>query len=99
MRKRIKRAAQRSAARKKRATVPLDLVVELLLVIDDTVFAAQTKYANTSNANLTLLYMRNYFAHYLNGVNNLYQNIFQDDADVRITVKLKNLIFIQVTVF
>ncbi len=35
---------------------------------------------------------------YLFKVNNIYENTFQNDPDVRITIKLKNCIFIQVEI-
>ena len=50
---------------------PFDLYIELLIVTDYTIFQDQTRFSNLTNTNYILLYMRTYFAHYVNGVKNI----------------------------
>jgi len=40
--------------------------------------------------------MKSYFAHYVNGINQIFLNSFQNDNDLRITVKLSNYLFLKV---
>jgi hypothetical protein len=53
-------------------------------------------YAGTTNQTLVFLYMKAYFAHYVNTVNQRYQNSFTTDSDLRLTVRLTNFLFITV---
>jgi hypothetical protein len=53
-------------------------------------------YAGTTNQTLVFLYMKAYFAHYVNTVNQRYQNSFTTDPDLRLTVRLTNFLFITV---
>jgi hypothetical protein len=53
-------------------------------------------YAGTTNQNLVFMYMKAYFAHYVNTVNQRYQNSFTTDPDLRLTVRLTNFLFITV---
>lgn len=47
---------------------PFNLYDEVLVVTDYTIFRDHQVYAQTTNTNLVFLYMRTYFAHYINGV-------------------------------
>lgn len=48
---------------------PFDLYVEVLVVTDYTIYEDHQNFAQTTDQNLVFLYMRTYFAHYINGVN------------------------------
>jgi hypothetical protein len=53
-------------------------------------------FSGTTNQTLAFLYMKAYFAHYVNTVNQRYQNSFTTDPDLRLTVRLTNFLFITV---
>lgn len=59
------------SSRSKRAQAngqPFDLYVEVLVVTDYSIYQDNIEYAQTSDVNLVFLYMKTYFAHYINGV-------------------------------
>lgn len=47
---------------------PFNLYVEVLIVTDYTIYEDHQNYAQTNDQNLVFLYMRIYFAHYINEV-------------------------------
>ena len=79
--------------------LPFKLYLEVLVVTDYTIYDDFTRYAQTNNTDLVFLYMKNYFAHYINEVNQRFQNSFGNDPDVRLTIQLKNYLFIKVNFY
>ncbi|RNA14579.1 flocculation FLO11-like, partial [Brachionus plicatilis] len=73
---------------------PFNLFVEVLLVADNTIYEDHIRFAGTNDTDLVFLYMRTYFAHYFNGINQRFQNSFTNDPDLRITIKLTNFLFL-----
>ena len=71
----------------------------MLLVTDKTIYQDHQVYANTTVQNLVFLHMRSYFAHYMNGVNEIYSNALRYDPDIRINILLTNLLFLTVREF
>jgi hypothetical protein len=75
---------------------PVQLFIEYMIVTDTSLFNDHIRYSQTNNTNLVFLFMKAYFAHYVNGVNQIFVNSFQNDKDLRITVKLSNYLFLKV---
>lgn len=76
---------------------PINLYVELLLVTDNTIYLDHQKFAQITDRNLTFQFMKIYYSHFFNGVNQHYQNSLVNDPDLRIITKLKNFIFYTVS--
>ena len=72
------------------------MYIEYLVVTDPTIFNKMMIFSGTTNQTLVFLYMKAYFAHYVNTVNQRYQNSFTNDPDFRLTVRLANFLFITV---
>ena len=72
------------------------MFIEYLVVTDPSVYNKMMIFSGTTNQTLVFLYMKAYFAHYVNTVNQRYQNSFTNDTDVRLTVRLANFLFITV---
>ena len=72
---------------------PIHLYVELLVVVDKTIYLDHQKILKTNDSDLILNNIRVYYSHFFNGVNQQYQNSFNNDPDLRISIKLKNLLF------
>lgn len=67
----ILKGGEEELVRTKRAQAngqPFDLYLEVLVVTDYTIFVDHKEYAQTDDVSLVFLYMRTYFAHYINGV-------------------------------
>lgn len=47
---------------------PIQLVVELLVVTDRSVFEDHKRFSRTNDTELAFLHMRTYFSHFINGV-------------------------------
>lgn len=75
---------------------PVELFIEYMIVTDTSLFNDHIRYSQTNNTNLLFLFMKAYFAHYVNGINQIFVNSFQNDQDLRITVKLSNYLFLKV---
>lgn len=50
---------------------PIQLNAEVLVVTDSTVYHSHQAFAGTTNHDATFEHMRLYYAHVINGVNNL----------------------------
>ena len=74
----------------------INLYIELLLVADNTIFNDQQRSAKINDTDLTFQFMKIYYSHYFNAVNQHYQNSLMNDSSLRITVKLKNFLFFTV---
>ena len=77
-------------------TPPVELYVELLVVTDRSVFDDHKRFAQTNDNEVAFLHMRTYFTHFINGVNQRFQNSFANDPDLRVTIRLKNFLFLSV---
>lgn len=75
---------------------PFNLFLEVLLVTDHSIYEDHVRFAGTNDTDLVFLYMRTYFAHYFNGINQRFQNSFANDPDLRVTIKLTNFLFLTV---
>ena len=51
-----------------KATNPISLYIELLLVTDNSIYVDHQRYAQTTDMSITLYNMRVYFVHYINSV-------------------------------
>ena len=75
---------------------PVNLYVEKLIVIDQSVYADHERFANTTNENLVLNYINIYFSHYVALINQKFVNTFQNDSNMNIYVVLKNVLILTV---
>ena len=75
---------------------PIQLFIEYMIVTDSSVFNDQIRFSQTNDTDLLFLFMKSYFAHYVNGINQIFLNSFHNDNDLRITVKLSNYLFLKV---
>ena len=84
--------------KKKRAVngQPINLFVETVLVADRTIYDDHQRFAKITDPDLTFQFMKIYYSHFFSGVNQHYVNSLTDDADLRISIKLKNFIFFTV---
>ncbi len=46
----------------------IDLFIEYMIVTDTTIYNDNVRYAQTNETNLVFLYMKAYYAHFVNGV-------------------------------
>ena len=68
------------------------LDVETLVVVDNSVYLDHKAFINSVNDIEIFQHIRTYYAHMVNGVNDKYQYSFQNDPDVRINIKLMNVL-------
>ena len=66
--------------------------VESLVVVDPSVYLDHKAYLKSSNDTEIFQHIRTYYAHMLNGVNDKYQYSLQNDPDMRINIKLMNIL-------
>ena len=76
-----------------------DLYLELLVVTDCSVFNDHKTYLQTNRTDLIFLHMSLYFYHFINGVNERFQNAFVNDSSINsLTIKLSNFLFLTVSI-
>jgi hypothetical protein len=75
---------------------PIEMFVETLVVTDVTIYEDHKRFTNSNNQKIIFHHMKMYFSHYINGIDKMYQNSFQNDPDLRISIKLKNFLFLTV---
>lgn len=63
---------------------------------DSSIYLDHQKFAQITDRNLTFEFMKIYYSHFFNGVNQQYLNSLANDTDLRISVKLKNFLFFTV---
>ena len=75
------------------------LCVEILAVIDHSVFESHQKFLDTNDSQLVYSHMKLYFESFFDRVNELYEKNFEKDPDLRLCVRLKHLLFLSVSFF
>ncbi|CAF0955496.1 unnamed protein product [Brachionus calyciflorus] len=73
---------------------PVVFTVEILAVVDPSVYNLFKTFLNTTNDDLIFENIRVYYAHVMNGVDSKYQNSLKNDPDLRINIKLVHIIII-----
>jgi hypothetical protein len=73
---------------------PINLFVELLVLVDSSIYANQKEYIQTNDTNLIFQNMQIYYSHFFNGVNLQFQNSMINDIDLQISIKLKDFIYV-----
>ncbi|CAF0868320.1 unnamed protein product [Brachionus calyciflorus] len=71
---------------------PLVLNVELLTVLDQSIYNYYKRLGNSNDHDLILENIRVYYAFVINSVNQKYQNTLSSDPDLRINIRLTNII-------
>ena len=64
-----------------RASGPISLYIELLLVLDSSIYVDHQRYAQTSDMSTTLYNMRIYFVHYINSVSPINERLKLSRSD------------------
>jgi hypothetical protein len=78
------------------STTPVNLVVEVLIVTDPSVYEVHKKFCKTSDKSKIFQHMRIYYSHIINGVNQRFLNSLKNDSEISITLKLTNFLFLTV---
>jgi hypothetical protein len=73
---------------------PINLFVELLVLVDSSIYQNQKEYIQTNDTNLIFQNMQIYYSHFFNGVNLQFQNSLTNDIDLQISIKLKDFIYV-----
>ena len=68
--------------------------VELLLVLDKSIFDSHRQFYQTNDSNTIMAYMRLYFAHLVRGVNDRYVYSLRNDTNLSINIYLTNIMLI-----
>lgn len=74
-------------------------LIEVLVVTDYSIFQTFQKLTKINQEKALISYMKIYFTQLINEVNFKYINSFNDDSELRISVKLKNFLFSTVVIF
>jgi len=76
---------------------PVDLVVEVLIVTDPSVYEVHKRFCKTNDKSKIFQHMRIYYSHIINGVNHRFLNSLKNDTEMSITLKLTNFLFLTVS--
>lgn len=75
---------------------PVVFTLEALVVVDPSVYNLFKTFLNTNNDDLIFENIRAYYAHVMNGVDNKYQNSLRNDPDLRMNIRLVQIIIVTV---
>jgi hypothetical protein len=70
---------------------PVEMYTEVLLYIDVSNYENHIQMAGTSEYDLVLAHIEVYYIHFMNGINQRYQNSLKNDPDLRLTIGTKNI--------
>ncbi|CAF0856252.1 unnamed protein product [Brachionus calyciflorus] len=73
---------------------PIVFECETLIVTDPSIFEEHKRISNSVDQNYVFGQMRIYFSHLMHAVNQKYQNSFANDNDMKMNVKLTNILII-----
>lgn len=76
---------------------PITLYVELLLVTDFSIYAKMQAFSGLTAQNDTFSFMRIYYTHLINAVNQRFATSLATDADLRIIIKITKFLFLLVS--
>ena len=68
----------------------------MLVVTDQSVYAAQQRFSNSNNQELVFLHMRVYFAQLMYICNSRYSNSLKTDPDMRLNIQVIAFLFLTV---
>ncbi len=84
----------------KRATQngkPTHLFIELLVVADKTIFDDHKRFIQSEDLESIVTHMKVYYTHFVNAINQRFQNSLVNDVDLKVQIKLVNFIFLIVS--
>ena len=74
-----------------------NLFVELLVVADKTIFDNHKRFIQSENLESIVVHMKIYYAHFVNMINQRFQNSLIADANLKVQIKLVNFVFLIVS--
>lgn len=78
--------------RRELSTERLDYTVELLIVLDKSIYDKHQRFYKTSDENQLKSYMRLYYAHFVKAVNDAFYYSFLNDTQMSLNIQLKEVL-------
>jgi hypothetical protein len=70
------------------------LFIELLVVADKTILDNHKRFTQSEDLESNFVHMKVYYTHFVNAINQRFQNSLVNDVDLKVQIKLVNFVFL-----